>query len=191
MLELGAVRDLGGEILVGMDFNVNPMSAVIAVRAADECHVLAALEVEASNTEQVAGEIARRFPGRRVIVCPDPSGNARKTSAPVGQTDFTILRRHGFEVRAPDAAPAVVDRVNNTQAMLLQGVRRRVLIHPEGAAPLVKALWGLQYKTGTSIRDKDSGFDHICDALDYLLWQEFNVLVEPEDRSVRTFDHVV
>jgi hypothetical protein len=175
-----SVEDSGAEILVGMDFNVNPMSAVIAVRAADECHVLDALEVPTSNTTEVARELRGRYPDRRVIVCPDPSGKNRTTkTSVVGQTDFTILQAEGFEVRAPRAAPVVVDRVNNTQAMLLQGERRRVRIHSR-AAPLLKALWGLQYKEGTSIRDKASGLDHICDALDYLLWQEFNVLVEEE-----------
>lgn len=181
------VVDTGAEILVGQDFNVNPMASVIAVRVADECHVLDALEIESSNTEEVADEIKRRYPKRRIIMCPDPSGKARKTSAPVGQTDFTILKRAGFEVRAPLAAPVVVDRVNNTQAMLLQKARRRVRIHPR-AKPLITALKNLTYKEGTSIRDKASGFDHVCDALDYLLWQEFNVLAVRPQVSITQFE---
>lgn len=172
-----SVMDTGGDILVGQDFNVNPMASVIAVRVADECHVIDALEVDTSNTEEVAEEIKLRYPNRNVIVCPDPAGKQRHTNAPVGQTDFTILERAGFQINAPNAAPAIVDRVNNTQAMLLQGTRRRVRIHPR-AKPLITALSNLTYKEGTSIRDKGSGFDHICDALDYLLWSEFNVLVD-------------
>ena len=172
-----SVTDTGGEILVGQDFNVNPMASVIAVRVADECHVIDAINIDSSNTAEVAEELNQRYPNRRIIVCPDPSGKARKTSAAVGVTDFTILSNAGFEVRAPRAAPAVVDRVNNSQAMFLQDGRRRVRIHPR-AVPLIKALSGLAYKEGTSIRDKASGFDHPCDALDYLLWQEFNVLVD-------------
>lgn len=170
-----SVVDTGAELYVGQDFNVNPMASVIAVKVVDECHILDALETSVSNTEQVAAELTRRYPRRRIIMCPDPSGNARKTSAPVGQTDFTILRRAGFEVRAPHAAPLVVDRENNTNAMLLQGSRRRVRIHPR-AQSLIRAMKNLTYKEGTSQRDKASGFDHICDAHDYLLWQEFNVL---------------
>jgi hypothetical protein len=169
------VDDTGAEILVGMDFNVNPMSAVVAVRVADECHVLDALEIMASNTEEVARELVRRYPKRRIVVCPDPTGRARKTSAPVGQTDFTILERAGFDVRAPNQAPLVVDRENNANEMFEHEGRRRVRIHPAARA-LITGLSNLTYKEGTSIRDKKSGFDHICDALDYLLWQEFNVL---------------
>lgn len=179
------ITDVGGELLVGMDFNVNPMSAVLGVRAGDECHILDEMEVPTSNTEEVAREIRARYPDRHVVVCPDPSGKARKTSAPVGQTDFTILQRYGFEVRAPNKAPPVVDRVNNTQAMLLNGDgRRRARIHPR-AGRLIRCLDGLTYKEGTSQVDKKLGIEHLPDAHDYLLWQEFNVLVSPP--SVRTF----
>lgn len=180
------VRDLGGPLFVGMDFNVNPMSAALACRAGDECHVFDEIELDTSNTTQMGEEIRRRFPNRYVIVCPDPSGKSRKTSAPVGQTDFTILESFGFEVRAPLAAPAVVDRVNNANAMYLADGRRRTLIHPR-CVKLIRALRNLQYKVGTSVRDKGSGFDHICDALDYLIWEEFNVL---EDIGGMTVGHV-
>ena len=172
-----SVVDLGGDLLVGMDFNVNPMSCVVAQRAVDECEVLAALQVKSSNTEEVADELRTRYPDRRIIVCPDPSGRARKSSAPVGQTDFTILQRAGFQVRAASKAPPVVDRENNANAMYFdrETGRRRVRIHPDARA-LTTGLANLVYKEGTSQRDKKSGFDHICDAIDYLLWEEFNVL---------------
>jgi hypothetical protein len=177
-----SVEDTGGDILTGMDFNVHPMSAVIGVRAGDECHILDAIEIPTSNTEEMAREIRSRYPDRRLIVCPDPSGKSRKTSAPVGQTDFTILERHGFEVRAPDAAPPVVDRINNTQAMMLNaGGRRRIRVHPR-AHPLIRAWDGLTFKQGTQGKsqvDKTLGLDHLPDAADYLLWSEFNVLQAP------------
>jgi hypothetical protein len=174
-----SVEDTKAEILVGMDFNVNPMSAVIAVRAGDECLILNAIEIQTSNTEEMARELKTRYPNRRIVVCPDPAGKQRKTSAPVGQTDFTILERAGFEVRAPNAAPLVVDRINNAQKMYFdpETGRRRVRIHPRAKA-LTTALSSLTYKEGTSQPDKKSGFDHLCDATDYLLWSEFNVLAK-------------
>jgi len=169
-----------GEILIGMDFNIEPMSAVVATRAVDECLIHDSIELDTSNTDEMAAEIKRRYPGRTIIVCPDPAGNQRKTSAPVGQTDFTILERHGFEVRAPSSHPLVVDRVNNAQKMYFDPDtgRRRLRIHPRAAA-LTESLSNLTYKEGTKQPDKKSGFDHMCDATDYLLWQEFNVLEEP------------
>jgi len=171
------LEDVGGPIYVGMDFNVDPMSLVFAVKAGDECHILDALELPTSNTQEAAREIRDRYPTREVIVCPDPSGRARKTSAPAGQTDFTILKEHGFKVRAPAKAPPIKDRENNAKMMYYDAEtdRRRCLIHPRADALRV-ALANLKYKEDTSQRDKKSGFDHICDAADYLLWQEFNVL---------------
>ena len=168
--------DTGGDILIGQDFNINPMASVVAVRVGDECHVIDALEVPSSNTEEIAQEYKERYKGRRVIVCPDPSGKQRRSSAPVGQTDFTILKRAGFEVRAPAAAPLVVDRVNNVQALLCNAEgRRRLKVHPRAHA-LIRSLEGLTYKEGTSQPDKGLGLDHLADALGYLLWQEFNTL---------------
>lgn len=173
-----SVQDHGGDLYVGQDFNVNPMASVIAERVVDECHVLDAVEFATSNTAEVAQEIRRRYPNRRIIFCPDPAGNQRHTNAPVGQTDFTILRNSGFEVRAPSAHPPVVDRINNAQAMYSDEGRRRVRISPK-ASPLILGLSNLTYKEGTSLRDTKQGgggFFHICDAMDYLLWQEFRVI---------------
>lgn len=163
-------------LMIGIDFNVNPMSAVLAVRRVDELHVLDAWQIQTSNTQELAAEIRSRYPTRSITVYPDPSGNARKTSAPAGQTDFTILRAHGFHVIAPSAAPMVVDRINAVQALLCNAEgRRRLLIHPKARA-LLGALDKLTYKTETSAPDKTGGFDHITDALGYLVWSGCNPL---------------
>lgn len=180
------VADTGAEILIGQDFNVNPMATVIGVKAGDELHILDALEIQTSNTEEVAAELRRRYPNRTVIACPDPSGKARKTSAAAGVTDFTILQRHGFRVDAPNAAPLIPDRINAVQALLKDATgRRRLKVHPR-ATLLIRALDGLTYKTGTNIPDKTSGLDHLADALGYLVWQRFNLL-HSDRATVTTF----
>jgi hypothetical protein len=171
-----SVVDTGGDIYVGQDFNVNPMASVLGNRVVDELHVFDSLELPVSNTAEVAEIVKGKYPGRRIIFCPDPAGNQRSTKTTiVGQTDFTILRDAGFEVRAPAAHPAVVDRVNNAQEMLLKDGRRRVRISPK-ALTLITALANLTYREGSNAPDKKSGFDHSADAFGYLLWQEFNVL---------------
>lgn len=169
------VADHGGTILVGMDFNVDPMCAVIGVRVVDELHILSELVLPNSNTTEMAEEIRRRWPGRDIIVCPDPSGNARKTSAPVGQTDFALLRAAGFRLSVSKKAPPVVDRVNEVNALLCNSEgARRLWVHPN-CVQLIKALEGLTYKEGTSVVDKSLGLDHISDALGYLVHQEFPI----------------
>jgi hypothetical protein len=179
-----SIEDTGGDLLVGIDFNVDPMSAVIAVRAVDECLVLDALRIMSSNTEELADEVKGRYPNRRYIAMPDPAGKQRHTNAPVGQTDFTILQRAGFEVRAPSAAPPVKDRINNTNSMFLDKKtdRRRCRVHPR-AKYLTTGLANLVYKEGTSHPEKGA-YGHVCAALGYLLWQEFNVLTAPRHAAL-------
>lgn len=172
------VTDLGGDILVGWDFNVNPMCLVLGSGAVDQLHIFDALAVPSSNTQEVAQEVRKRYPDRSIIACPDPSGRARKTSATGGQTDFTLIESFGIRTDAPNAAPAVADRINNVQANFRTadgGVH--CYIHPR-AQPLIRGLMGQVYKEGTSIPEK-GGFDHPNDALGYLEWQRFNRLIAP------------
>lgn len=169
------LADTGGTVLVGMDFNVDPMSAVVAVKAGDQLHVIDEIVIANSNTAEMAAEIRRRYPNRDVAVYPDPSGNSRKTSAPVGQTDFALLRQAGFRVIADKHAPPVVDRINEVNALFrnAEGVSR-LFVHPR-CVHLVKTLEGLTYKGGTSAPDKSTGLDHVGDALSYLVHQEFPI----------------
>ena len=173
------------DLLLGMDFNVNPMTAVVAQRAGDQCQVIDEILLPNSNTQEMMTEINRRYPGRRKIVYPDPSGVARKTSAVVGQTDFSIIRAAGCELYAPPRPYALVDRINSVNAMLCNAQSvRRLLISPR-CRQLIKALDGLTYKDGTKIPDKQSGLDHITDALGYLISAAFPMV--SSDWTVREF----
>ena len=164
-------------LLIGMDFNVNPMTAVIAQRAVNQCHVIDEIVLNNSNTQEMMQEINRRYPGRRGAVHPDPSGVARKTSAPVGKTDFHIIEEAGWPVYRTQPYP-LVDRTNTVNARLCnrQG-ERRLLISPK-CTHLIKALDALTYKKGTKIPDKSSGLDHISDALGYLIMGAFPIVTE-------------
>lgn len=160
-------------VLVGMDFNVNPMSAVFAIRAGDQLHFFGELLMPNGNTEEMAKAIRARFPDRSVRVYPDPTGNARKTSAPVGQTDFTILRAAGLNVVAPSHPYPVADKINTVNsAMKTASGIRRVFVDPVKCPNLAKSWDGLTYREGTSEPDKSLGLDHVTDAAAYLiLWE--------------------
>jgi hypothetical protein len=162
-------------LLIGMDFNVNPMTAVVAQRAGEQCHVIDEIVLSNSNTQEMMQEINRRYGGCEGIVHPDPSAESRKTSAPAGQTDLTIIERAAWSVyRNPPYK--VVDRINSVNAMLLnaQG-SRRLLISPN-CKQLITALDGLTYKEGSKIPDNRSGLDHITDALGYLIMGVFPII---------------
>jgi hypothetical protein len=161
------ITDPGGDLLVGVDFNINPMSAVVAVNEGGQCRVLRDVQMETANTDMLCRELQRLYPGRKVWTYPDPSGRRRQTAA-AGRTDFSILKDHGFRVRAPSKAPSVSDRVNNVQANLYHG---NVQIDP-CAKGLIAALEGQGYDAEGK-PDKLGGLDHLADAFGYLLWLAF------------------
>ena len=166
------LEDTGGELLVGMDFNVAPMAAVVAVRAGDQIHIIDEITIRDSNTEGMANEIKRRYPGRKVAVYPDPTGRARKTSAPVGQTDFTILQKAGFRLRTPTGPYPVADKVNTVNAALKAADGTRRVFVSSSLSELPDAWERLYYKEGTREIDKSSGYDHLTDAAAYLICYE-------------------
>ena len=167
----------GLPVLVGMDFNITPMSAVIGFRVAEQLHIVGEIEISNGNTELMSRELRSRFPDRQIIVYPDPTGDSRHTNAPVGETDFTILRRNGFQVYTPGHPYPMADKINTMNAAFenASGVRR-VFLAKGKTKSLQRSLDGFCYKEGTSIPDKDSGLDHITDSLCYLAVAQFPIV---------------
>ena len=121
----------------------------------------------------MAEALKLKYPGRRMVVYPDPTGHSRKTSAPVGQTDFTILQQAGLEIATPGAPYATADKINTVNGLLCNAHgRRRLFIHPR-CKRLIEGLERLPYKEGTNVPDKALGIDHHPDALGYLIMMEF------------------
>jgi hypothetical protein len=154
------------EIAVGVDFNVSPMSAVIFVRTGDRVHAIDEVQMFSSNTQELVDEIRRRYPSSRIWAYPDPAGNQRKTSAG-GATDITILQNAGWTVKAPRSHNAVRDGINAVNSMLCNAEgQRRFFVDPR-CRHTIESLEKFGYKPDTQIPDKDSGWDHMCDAVRY------------------------
>jgi len=167
-------------LLLGVDFNVDPMSGICAVKKDDTLYVFDEIMLRGgATTWDFADEVTRRYGvDRRVIACPDPTGGARKTSG-VGMTDHSILRRTGFTVQTPRAPWKVRDKITAVNTALLDASgARRTLIHPR-CKELIKALRTLTYASGTGLPNKNLGVDHAFDAFGYLVLQQFN-LAKPE-----------
>jgi phage terminase large subunit len=155
-------------IYIGMDFNIDPMSATIGVRLGDNMHIIDEIRMFSSNTQEMVQEIKNRYPKSKIWVYPDPASRQRKTSAG-GHTDLSILQNAGFVVKAPNAHDPVRDGINAVNSRLCgaDGVRR-LLIDPK-CKYTIEALERHAYKEGTSQPDKDSGYDHMSDALRYMI----------------------
>src|SRR5690606_34436550 len=84
-------------IRIGMDFNIDPMSAVIVQQQANgELWVVDEVVLFGSNTEEMADEIARRYWRymNQIVFYPDPAGNNRNHDR--GESSLEILREAGF-----------------------------------------------------------------------------------------------
>lgn len=156
------------ELHIGMDFNLDPMSAVVAVKDKNILHVIDEIRILGSNTDEMVEEIKSRYPNNSIICYPDPAGAARKTSAG-GKTDHTILRNAGFRVLAPHSHNPVRDGINAVNAKLRSSSGETTLFISSNNKYLIECLEKHCYKQGTSIPDKDSGYDHMTDALRYMV----------------------
>ena len=167
-------------LLLGVDFNVDPMSGICAVRDKENLYVFDEIMLTGgATTWDFSEEIVRRYGvDRRVIACPDPTGGARKTSG-VGATDHSILRRSGFKVSSPRAPWKIRDKITAVNTALLDATgARRTYIHPR-CKELIKSLRTLTYAPNTGLPNKNLGVDHAFDAFGYLCLQQFN-LAKPQ-----------
>jgi uncharacterized protein YqgV (UPF0045/DUF77 family) len=176
------------ELHIGMDFNIDPMSAVIAVKIKDTLHVIDEVRMMGSNTEELVQEIQHRYPKHKITVYPDPAGSQRKTSAG-GRTDHTILRLAGFTVRSPAGHNAIRDGVNAVNAKLRSSSGITTLFFDPKCKYSIECLEKQVYKEGTSIPDKDSGFDHMNDALRYMVDYLFPIRQPVQAPSTRMWSH--
>jgi hypothetical protein len=164
-------------LLLGVDFNVDPMSGICAVKKDDTLYVFDEIMLTGgATTWDFSEEVTRRFGvDRRIIACPDPTGGARKTSG-VGLTDHNILRRSGFTVSSPKSPWKIRDKVTCVNTALLDAAgTRRTLIHPR-CKELIKSLRTLTYTPNTGLPNKNLGVDHAFDAFGYLCLQQFNLV---------------
>ncbi len=149
-------------IVVGMDFNVNPMTAVICQLYDDSLYVIDEIYLENSNTHEMTQVLKQKYgPGWTVI--PDATGKALKTSA-AGISDHEILKQGGYQipfVRNPFRA----DRYNCVNGLL---EKKRIIVDPK-CPKLIRDLEQVSYKEGTNLPEtKEKHLTHISDALGYV-----------------------
>ncbi len=166
-------------IRIGIDFNIGNMSAVMAVRRGSGLLVIDEIG-GAHDTDALAKQIKERFSTHPIYIYPDASGGNRSTNAT--QTDINILEGYGFKNQSPRSNPPVRDRVAALQALFENGKGESRIQICETCPKLIESL-ELQSYTDKGDPDKDAGFDHMNDALGYLVWREFNPLHATAGRS--------
>ena len=154
---------------IGMDFNISPMSAVVAQRDKDDIHVFDEIEIWGSNTYEMVKEIRNRYGNQRqMYVYPDASGASRSTNSQ-GISDHIILQNNGFKLVTKNINPPVAEAIASVNSRLCSHTGEIHLTIDPKCKSLRECLIKHSYKEGTKIPDKTTGYDHMTDALRYLV----------------------
>lgn len=157
--ELEQYRDAGIEIIAGIDFNVDYMSAEVAYKGPDWIHFFDEIRLSNSNTEELGEVLREKYPGIRVF--PDPSGSARRSSA--SKSDHAILQQLGFRVVSHKANPPIRERVNAVNRLLKLD---KMTIEPQTCPHLVADLDRNVWRSG-DLDKTDLKMTHAGDAAGY------------------------
>lgn len=150
-----------GSVLIGMDFNVHPMTAVVGQFIGKVFYIFDEVYQENSDTFRMAAELSsKKYEGSNIY--PDSTGKNRKTS---GISDFQILEDNGFRIKGV-TNPFVNDRVNNLNRLFKAN---RIIIDPK-CRKLINDLEKVSWKDNKLDQKSDPMLTHISDCLGYLCW---------------------
>jgi len=172
-------------IVMGFDFNVNPMTAVLGhIRTAvegpnkgrQEYLLFKGYYLENSNTKSLCERIITDFNETDIFyLTPCQSSSSRQTVADIGVTDLRIARNVFAEhskvlhIRKRNENPLVKNRIQAENAMLFHR-RVRIKAGEQGLKFLIRDFEGMQYKEGASDLDlTDKKLGHISAACDYVV----------------------
>jgi PBSX family phage terminase large subunit len=104
-------------IHIGMDFNVDPMTATLGVYISGKLIIFDEYYLKDSNTTRMCQRIKEDYPDMEIVVYPDMTGIKRGTAASTGVTDLTIIKQAGFNISG-SRNPFVRDRLNTVNGAL-------------------------------------------------------------------------
>lgn len=162
----------GENVHAMIDFNVGIMATSIGAIRAGQLHILYE-KMGHPDTENLAISLAADYnKEHKVFVYPDPTGNSRKTSAPVGITDFSILRdpTYKFTLLSRKKSPPIVDSVAAVNRKLMTAAGEvSFFIHPR-CTNTIKSLertrW-MDNNVNTATIDKSDNIEHHSDGVRY------------------------
>jgi len=161
--------NFGMTLHIGQDFNVGGCCSVVCGVEGNAAYVID--EFTSKDTYQIVENIKEKYPGHHIVVYPDASGSANKTSS--SMSDIDILYKAGFEINVPRKNGAVKDRINAVQNKL----SKNTLYIDRKCLSVTKALEQQVYdKNG--VPEKSGGaatVDDWNDALGYFIVRKFGI----------------
>lgn len=182
-------------LVIGSDFNVDPMAWVIGQVINDKhLNIFDELFLRNTNTPNTLNELYKRYGQHKAgfNFYGDASGRARKTSASF--SDFLLIKQdnrfQNARIFYPRGNPRIADRFAACNSMFCNARNeRRVLIHPR-CKNLRNDLLNRAYKEGTSEPDDYNDVGHISDALGYVIHRLWPVRIMLTDKQPQVHTHV-
>ena len=154
-------------VVVGSDFNVNPMAWVLAHKTSDGIDIFDEIWLRDTNTKRTLDVLHARYPNHRGgwHFMGDATGRARKTAATF--SDYVIINRDerfSGNVRYPRANPNVKDRLASCNALFYHN---RCHVDPR----CENLIMDLEFRSLDDSGHPDDAGDqgHITDALGYVI----------------------
>ena len=182
--------DTNAFLIVGSDFNVNPMSWCLCKRVGnDELHVFDELSIRNTNTQETLKILHERYGHHKGFFqfFGDASSNARKTAA--ATTDYVQIANSPLFTRRTihylRSNPSHINRFASCNARFLSADGKvHVKVHPR-CKRLIADLKHRSYKEHTREPNDSGDIGHMSDALGYIIYRIWPLrIVEEQDNPV-------
>ena len=178
----------GEDLHIGLDFNVYNCTAAVGVIRFGAPKILGEL-VKMRDTPHVIETIKQKYPGHKVTIYPDASGQSNKT-VNATESDILLLQRAGFTVLVPTKNPFVKERVMSVNALICNSLGVRTLLVNTRLAPTLTECLEQQIYDENGEPDKTENKDHAPDALGYFLHFRWPI-VKPASAKQVFIPHMV
>lgn len=179
------------------DFNVDPMSCILAHKTADKVFYFDEFILENASTEQTIKEVIKAYPDHKaaIIINGDASGDNRSTQSE--WSNYVIIRNalrqhykeNNIHVHLRPFNPRIKNRIAAFNAKVLSYDGKRGLYVDPKCEKLLYNIYNLKYKVGTDVVDvptysqikTDNSLkflEHPFDAASYLVEYYFPIKVE-------------
>jgi len=155
----------GEPLYIGMDFNIEKMSAIIYVIDGGAMYAVDQI-INKYDTADLANAIREVYPTNEIEINPDASCRAR-SSAGLSDYDILIDEKYNFNVNARRKNPEISHRIRAVNKSFEIG---KLFVNLEKCPDLADALEQQAYDKG--LPDKKSGVDHVLDAAGYAVVEQ-------------------
>lgn len=154
--------------IVGMDFNVDPLTCSIWQQWGNRMIGFDEIVLEGGEgfkTENMVKALnARGYTKKNTVICPDPAGKNRNTS---GRTDVEILEGFGYTVHVKASAPRFRERQINMNKLFEQ---KRIVVDHIKMPKTHKDFMAVECDPITLEKvKKNPKLTHLSDGVDYMI----------------------